>query len=431
MSQAQLKSVLTDYTPAYVLEPLGQPLSTVVYRSKATQPLSYDQLHELSQAAQSRNHAESLTGVMLYDDSCFFQWLEGPAENIARVMASIRSDSRHCEIEVLSERPIAARMFGGWDMKLATRTAQPGAWAHDVIYPKLETVTELRRHPEDAPALLVTLAPKPRPLGGNASPFAKPPAPNTSTLLKNLLQTTVMPELAARHGIAAPGKPQIIGDQTVLKLADMLLASDATAALALIHEAYSTQESLVTLFKDLLEPAARRLGDMSVDDLCSEYDVTIGLCQLQTAIRLAGSEAMPAITQAGAPPAVLVVPQPGELHAMGAAMDSELMWQEGWAPQSEYPTSDAELQQIVKDGWFDVLDLSLSTAIKREHWLPRLATTISLARRASLNPDLVIVAGGRVFHDEAGANKTAQADIALRSATGVTAAIIGEVKTRK
>ena len=67
-------------------------LSAVVYRSRAVRSLASPDLHALTEVAQSRNTREAVTGLMLYDGGSFFQWLEGPAEGVGRVMNSIRRD---------------------------------------------------------------------------------------------------------------------------------------------------------------------------------------------------------------------------------------------------------------------------------------------------------------------------------------------------
>jgi len=78
------------------------------------------------------------------------------------------------------------------------------------------------------------------------------------------------------------------------------------------------------------------------------------------------------------------------------------MWREGWDTHCEFPADNAALIQLVKRDWFDVVDLSLSLAFKREDWMPRMAATIAAVRSASRNPKLVVVVRGRVFfdHDE-------------------------------
>jgi len=89
-------------------------LCSVVYRSRAVSALSDFDLYRLVQTAQARNETESITGLMLYDDGRFYQWLEGPVDNVARIMRLIRTDRRHTDIEILSDKPTASRQFGDW-----------------------------------------------------------------------------------------------------------------------------------------------------------------------------------------------------------------------------------------------------------------------------------------------------------------------------
>ena len=75
---------------------------------------------------------------------------------------------------------------------------------------------------------------------------------------------------------------------------------------------------------------------------------------------------------------------------------------------------------MVSNTWFDALDLTLSSAFRREHWLPRVAETIARVRVASRNPALVIIVGGRVFTEtgekasglDANGSSTTSADVA-------------------
>jgi predicted fused transcriptional regulator/phosphomethylpyrimidine kinase len=48
--------------------------------------------------------------------------------------------------------------------------------------------------------------------------------------------------------------------------------------------------------------------------------------------------------------------------------------------------------------------------------MPTVRQTIALARQASRNPALVVVVGGRIFAEEAGAGQAVGADAQMRSA---------------
>ncbi len=397
------------------------PLSRVVYRSRAVTPLDAPELRHLVDGAQSRNSRESITGLMLYDDSRFFQWLEGPPDGVARIMHSIQRDPRHTEMEVLADQTAPSRTFGSWSMKLAGRDLA----GSDVLEPPRAVVEGLREHPTAAPKLLVTLVPLSEPAARSNWSSDKPLPGRMTEILRDVMLSAVIPTLVQQLDLSA-ARSEPHAHPRAEELADLLLAEDPAAALELIRELQEGQGP-TPLYAPLFEPAARRLGDLWTDDLCSEFDVTLGLCRLQTAIRALDSGALHAMP-AFAPPVVLIAPEPGELHHLGAALDSDVLWRAGWAPHDETPVDDQALQGLLADTWFDVLDLSLSTAFRREDRLARVGATIAGARRASRNPALVVVVGGRMFVEDRGAGAEVGADFASRSATRVDRSILHSLR---
>ena len=247
-------------------------------------------------------------------------------------------------------------------------------------------------------------------------------------MLRNIILGTVVPELVARHGAAGPRLWPI--DARSSALADLLIGPDDGAALELIRTLQSRDGSRRQLYKSLLEPTARRLGDLWSADLCTEIEVTLGLGQLQRAVRIFNQDLEPADLKGTVIPAVLIVPEPGEPHSLTAALDSDALWQAGWDPQSEYPSTDEALQDLLADSWFDAMDLSLSASFRREHWLPRVTRTIALARHASRNPALVVVVGGRLFAEQREATAQAGADGTSATAYGAETAIRDGLSSR-
>jgi hypothetical protein len=411
-------------------------LAKLVYRSRAVQPLSPVQLQQLAVEAQSRNRIESITGVVLYDDSRFFQWLEGPAESLDRIMRSIRRDPRHTDIEVLENHAAEGRLFSEWNMKLATPRPGPVLRQRDVIEPPDDVIEELRQHPEAAPVLLVKLMPASFGVadsGGRLAAGLRNGAlrERTEAILASVFRTAVIPAMTARKAGAGTKVRAALVSPRMAEFAELLLAVDEAAPLDLIRELEAETGGIVPLYASLFEPAARRLGDLWSEDLRSEFEVTLALCRLQSAVRLFGGEAVRSVTAPVQVPLVLIAPEPGEIHRLGAAMDSEVMWDAGWAPHSAYPTDDRALQDIVSARWFDVLDLSLSATFRREDWLPRMARTIASARRASRNPALVVVVGGRVFVEEHDAGARVGADVASKTSGDVDDLILSAIRVAK
>jgi methanogenic corrinoid protein MtbC1 len=404
-------------------------LSKLVYRSRAVHPLSSSDLYKLMLAAQARNRAESITGLVLYDKDSFFQWLEGPTDGIERVMRSIRNDPRHTDIVVLDNRSAPTRIFTDWSMKLAAAGHAAASWRSDVMEPPARALESLRQHPDAAPFILATLVPAaPANSTGNVTEFravsSSPLNRHAASILKAVILETVIPELAGRHGLAQAKSRSLPVSKRMLELAELLISADQIAALELIRELQAAEPGKVSLYATLFEPAARRLGDLWSEDACSEFDVTLGLARIQTAVRLLSSDLVRRTAGRLPGPTVLIAPEPGELHCLGAVLDSEVLWNIGWNPHCEYPADDHALEDIMAATWFDVLDLSLSAAFRREHWLPRLSRTIDAARHASRNPTLVVVVGGRVFTEHLALGAQVGADVASTTALHVDQSIM-------
>ncbi|MCG6207525.1 photosynthesis regulator [Rhodopseudomonas sp. HC1] len=244
--------------------------------------------------------------------------------------------------------------------------------------------------------------------------------------------STVIPHLLVKH-VAAPERARPAKDPAEARaedLARLLIAPNLADAFDLIDQALTRAASPTALFTGLFEPTARKLGDLWSDDACSEFEVTIGLCHLQTAMRRISFDLLSAPLTRSQPRTVLIVSQPGEPHSFCAALHSELLRQAGWNTVSEFPDTDAALADLVANGWFDAVNLSLSPALRRGHWLPRVAETIRKIRRASRNPALAIVTSGRIFSERADACAVVGADAATVSSVQIERCLMRSLLNR-
>ncbi len=357
---------------ASVAGDLPGPMSTLVYRSRATRSLLPVELLDLTKVAERRNRSEAVTGLMLYDDSQFFQWLEGPDDAVDRVMHSIAADPRHTDIEVLTRRPTARRAFHGWDMKLALADGLRSPWTREVITPAPTLLDALRRRPERAAHILDRLAPTPSSTG-------------RLTTLEAVVRAEVLPRL--------------LQGRIVARLADLLRADDVDAALTLVRTETGVATGLSAVRAALFTAAARDLGDGWSRDDDSELGVTLGLLTLHAVMRHLDGRAP---TTRGLAGVALVTPHAGEPHALAAAMSAQTLRASGWHVQCEFAADDIELGALLANRWFDRLDLSLSPAHGRLDRLDELAATIAMARLASPNPDLTVAVAGRAFIEDAG-----------------------------
>ncbi|WP_022977191.1 BLUF domain-containing protein [Nevskia ramosa] len=416
------------YSRESVRDDAAPPIWSLVYHSRAARPMSESDLDELQRAAAARNHAEGLTGLMIYDEGRFFQWLEGPEASIEKVWPSIQRDPRHGAIDVLGRNPAPLRCFGDWDMKLSTRSLRTGKAQSGALQLPPMLIDSLSRRPHAATELLASMAIKSpvviarEPLSAKAAAKRIAEKPQYAAL-RNVVEKVLIPQLAALH---TGDKVQVPVDPRIAELAKLLIATDPHAGDQQFGELQSLSRSIGALCTDLYEPLARSLGDLWQADDCTELELTVALCRVQSSMRNATSGA--ARTRGVHLPAVLVTPQPGEQHRLGASLDAEVLWQAGWNTQYEAPATDEALEQLVADTWFDALDLSLSNSFRREHWLPRMAQTIQHVRDASRNPQLVVVVGGRVFYEHEQIGADIGADASNRSAPLLAAKIMATLK---
>jgi hypothetical protein len=375
-------------------------LSTISYRSQAVQPFTEGELDRLEVTSRARNRAESLTGVLIYDKGRFFQWLEGPVEGLRRVWRSIRLDGRHTQIELLGDAPTPVRFFGGWELKLARRRAA-GDGAPRVAAEGVRADSgQVPYRPGEG---LQTVR---GPAAANDSVSGPPSALRPA--LAALIEEAVIPRLAAAHSSA---RARLLPtDPRLAELARLLFAKETSAAFELIDRLKADVGSIESLCAELFEPAARSMGDLWRSDDCSEFDVTLGLARLQVALHRCSAHDAAPVRPGSAGRAVLLSPSPHEPHLLGSAVAVELFWRAGWDVSCDFPRSADALSQLLHERWFDVLDLSLSSAFTREHRLEEMAATIRAARESSINPSLAVIVDGRLFHEHPQAGAAVGAD---------------------
>jgi len=94
-------------------------LYNVVYCSTATVGIDAKAVDAIITYARQHNLAHGITGLLVFGGGVFFQWLEGPKDNLRHLLANLRKDPRHESIVLLSEsEEIRERLFPEWDMEL-------------------------------------------------------------------------------------------------------------------------------------------------------------------------------------------------------------------------------------------------------------------------------------------------------------------------
>lgn len=388
-----------------------KPVNVLAYRSRPLTPPTLAQLEAILSSAQRRNRIEGLTGLLIYDSGCFFQWLEGPKLSLLRVWESIRRDPRHTDIKILRQQSVPKRFFSDWDMRLARRTRG-----------QIERTLALMESPQE---LLSRLKNQPVVLAERAwdSVFSNRVLPHLVEALCGL-------------GRVSEGIPRESGGgiwhaphSAAAQLAALLRDFDPLLCTRFVDTLVVQGAELEPLFTEVFEPAARCLGGWWDEDCCDEFSVTAALARLQIEARRL-SAALMAPNLPGHPGrTVLVASQPGELHGLNRTMGSELFLRDGWDVSCEILSDDNVLREILHRTWFDVLDLSVSPALRRDQQFAALRFTIRAARAASLNPALAVIVDGRSFFEQPLAYLAVGADFGCRTMADLVPAAVRFLST--
>lgn len=99
--------------------PNASGLGALVYCSTAVELPTPAQLQHLLTRARHRNALEAVTGVLIYAQGSFVQYLEGPVPGLERIYQKIMVDPLHHGVIEIFREPIEVREFAEWSMAFA------------------------------------------------------------------------------------------------------------------------------------------------------------------------------------------------------------------------------------------------------------------------------------------------------------------------
>ena len=222
----------------------------------------------------------------------------------------------------------------------------------------------------------------------------RPSAKSWRCALDQVIETQIIPRLLSAHGAKRPATADRRARRLAIDIdgfARLLLSADSDAARALVMGLRDDGATSEAISLQILAPAARRLGTMWDQDDCDFVDVTVGLGRLQLLLRELRPHPEEA-NRAGSPsPSVLLSLAPGEVHGFGKA--------------------DRVSHDLAAEH-FDVLGYSISSIGNVEP----LRNAVALARQASRNRGVLVIAGGALFTASADWSKTMGVDGAAEDA---------------
>jgi len=91
-------------------------LSHLVYVSSRTPKCTEAEIQKILASCQKNNSGIGITGVLLYSNSQFVQYMEGDFKSIITLFDKIKTDDRHKNAIMISSAPIPERIFPSWQM---------------------------------------------------------------------------------------------------------------------------------------------------------------------------------------------------------------------------------------------------------------------------------------------------------------------------
>lgn len=237
-------------------------------------------------------------------------------------------------------------------------------------------------------------------LDWNHAPNDRRAAEDRQTRLTRTLEIDVIPRLVRFH--RAPPVARVAVDdsggppstQDVEDFVQLVLAREHVPAQAFVELLSQRGMSVETIYLDLLAPAAQHLNYLWTQDLCEFTHVTLGLARMQRLLH----ELSPALQGDERPfrsnaRRVLLMPACGEQQTFGLSMVAEFFHHAGWEVDCRGAAAHADVANIARTEWFDVLGLSAGSETKLEP----LRRCIREVRLSSRNKEIGVLVGGPIF----------------------------------
>ncbi len=95
-------------------------LKYISYVSEQSHSISENDIEQLLQKSRTKNSTNGITGILIYFEGVFTQFLEGPEQEIDMLYSKIRVDRRHRNLRELFSGSAVDRFYGDWSMAYKT-----------------------------------------------------------------------------------------------------------------------------------------------------------------------------------------------------------------------------------------------------------------------------------------------------------------------
>ena len=240
--------------------------------------------------------------------------------------------------------------------------------------------------------------------------------------LNRTIATELVPQMLLSHRMpavppeVARAAAEVLSDSEIEEFVRLVRGSDDQRIDAYVVEVLEQGRTPEDIYLQLLAPTARQLGELWTADACDFLEVTVAVGRLQRVLRSLSH--LFTLRAAAAEPTgrALLACVSGEQHTLGLFMVAEFFVKDGWTVEVGAPLDTADVASRLREEWFDVVGFSVGC----ESHLPRLRREVRNIRRASRNPRIVTMVGGRVFADRPDLAQRIGVDACARDAEEAT-----------
>ncbi len=226
------------------------------------------------------------------------------------------------------------------------------------------------------------------------------------------LDATIIPRLVQAGRGADSAVKQVGALPDTDSFARMLFERSAAELASYVDELHAAGRSVQTLYRELLAPAARRVGELWSDDGCSGAQATLAISMLHSLLHALAPRFYEEEPTVGSVHRVLLTPVPGARRAcpvamvdsFEAALTGEFFRRAGWDALTEtFPTRDA-LQALLRREPFDVVGIVATGTVDADRVSGVLEAIHAAVRGRAV---ATLIAGGAVDGAAVGADAIA------------------------
>jgi hypothetical protein len=133
-------------------------LSQIVYVSVRKPNCTEAEIEKILDSCKKNNGQVDITGVLLYSETQFIQYLEGAYREIIGLYDKIKLDDRHKNISLIASAPIKVRTFPSWQMGVKKFDTQSIEFKTDIDHSGKELFNAIlsgkNQEPDKAVALI-------------------------------------------------------------------------------------------------------------------------------------------------------------------------------------------------------------------------------------------------------------------------------------